>query len=93
MSLRQIGRRWLVSFVLGTIAPLVVAQMMPSGAAGAGGRGRDAPVRWDCHEPADEQTPLAGGLRRTFNRQCIETRRAGTGEAPQAMPAPGSRTP
>lgn len=93
MSLRQIGRRWLVSFVLGTVAPLVVAQMMPSRAAGAGDRGRDAPVRRDCHKPTAEQTPAAGDLRQAFNRRCIETRRAGTGDAPQAMPAPGSQSP
>jgi len=81
MSLSRIGRRWLGSFVLGTVAPLVVAQMTPPGAAGAHGRGRDSPALQDCRRQADEQKLPAGDERQKFMHRCLETKHAGSDAA------------
>lgn len=73
MSLSRIGRRWLASFVLGTVAPLVLAQMTPPGGAGARGRGGGSPAWQACRRQADEKKVPDGDERRIFMRQCLET--------------------
>jgi psiF repeat len=78
MSLGRIGRRWLATFALGTVAPLVLAQMTPPAGAGAHGPGRDGLAWQDCRKQADEQKLAAGDERRKFMRQCLEAKEAGS---------------
>jgi hypothetical protein len=86
MSRRRIGGRWLASFALGTVAPLVLAQIAPPGGAGMHGRGRDHPAWQDCSKQADERKLPAGDERRTFVRQCLESKR-GASDAAKAAAA------
>lgn len=76
MSLNRIGRRWLASLVLGTVAPLVLAQMTPPGAVGTSARGHDNPAWQDCRKRADAQKVATGDARQQFMRQCLESKRA-----------------
>ena len=75
MSLNRISRRWLASFVLGTVAPLVLAQMTPVGPMGASGRGHDNPAAQDCRKRADAAKVAAGDARQQFMRQCLDSKR------------------
>jgi len=73
MSPRRIGRRWLASFVLGTVAPLVFAQMTPPSDAGAHGRGGGIATRPDCREHADERRLPAVDPPKSRMRRCLGT--------------------
>jgi psiF repeat len=74
MSLRDVGLRWLGSVVLGTIAPLVLAQMGPAGVPGGRGHGHDSPAAQDCRKQAEAQKLPAGEERQTFMRRCLESK-------------------
>lgn len=77
MDVRKLGRRWLASVALGTVAPLVLAQIGP-GAAGPhdqGGRAERAAGQ-ECRRQADERKLMSPQERRTFMRDCLAARRA-----------------
>jgi len=79
MSLQRIGIRWLASVVLGTVAPLVLAQMGPASASH--GHRRDNPAVQDCRKEADAQKLPVGEGRRQFMHQCLASRADGSGAA------------
>ena len=81
MTVRGIGRRWLVSIVLGTVAPIVFAQVAGPGGMHDHGRGRDGPEWQDCKKQADDKKIAAGPERRQFMRQCIEAKRGASDAA------------
>ena len=81
MSLRSIGLRWLGSVALGTVAPLVLAQMGP---AGGHGHGHDNPAAQECSKQAKAQKVPAGDERQKFMRQCVESRRSSSDAAKAA---------
>jgi hypothetical protein len=65
-------RRVLATFVLGTVAPLALAQVAPgSGQHGHGGM-RDNPQWQDCKKQADEKRLPHGDERKSFLEQCVK---------------------
>src|SRR3974377_376040 len=84
MSLRSIGLRWLCSIALGTIAPLVLAQIGPASGPGGHGHGHDSPAAQDCRKQAEAQKVPAGDELQKFMRQCVESRRSSSDAAKAA---------
>ena len=85
MKLQRMRRRWLASIALGTVAPLVLAQMGAPGGPGMRGQGRDA--AWQgCKQEADGQKLPPGPERQKFMRQCVESKR-GSGDAAKSEAA------
>jgi hypothetical protein len=84
MSLRNIGLRWLGSIALGTIAPLVFAQIGPAGGPGGHGHGHDNPAAQDCRKQAEAQKLPAGEERQRFVHQCLESKRSSSDAAKAA---------
>ena len=74
MSPRRIARRWLATFVVGTVAPLVLAQTGP-GARGPHGRGAaPAIAKWQaCSTQADARRLPPGDARKAFTDECMKS--------------------
>jgi hypothetical protein len=90
MELRKIGLRWLASVALGTVAPLVFAQMGPPGGA-MHEHGHNNPAWQDCKKQADDKKLAPGPERKQFMQQCLESKLgssdAAKGEAARARMA------
>lgn len=71
-------RRVLATFVLGTVAPLVLAQVTP-GAGGQHGHGgmRDNPQWQECKKQADDKKLPHGDERKSFMEQCMKANGGG----------------
>jgi hypothetical protein len=84
MSPRRIGQRWLATIGLGTLAPLVLAQMTPPGGPGMHGHGHASPAAQECRKQADEKKLPAGDERHEFMHQCLEAKQNGSDAAKSA---------
>ena len=93
MSLRRIGLRWLASVVLGTVAPLVLAQMAPPGGQGMRAHGHDNPAAQECRKQADEKQLPAGEARHRFVRQCVDSKQGASDAAKSAAARAGMGDP
>ena len=82
MALRSIGLRWLGSVALGTIAPLVLAQIGPAG--GPGGHGHANAAAKDCRKQAEAQKLPAGEERQASMHRCLESRSSASDAAKAA---------
>lgn len=71
MNARRLGRRWLATLALGTVAPLVLAQMQPGGLHDRG-EARNNPKFQLCSKQADAKQLPKGAERRSFMEQCLK---------------------
>jgi hypothetical protein len=84
MSLRDVGLRWLGSVALGTIAPLVLAQIGPAEGPGGRGHGHDIPAAQDCRKQAEAQKLPAGEERQRFMHRCLDSKSSSSDAAKAA---------
>ena len=84
MSLRSIGARWLASVALGTVAPLVLAQMGAPVGPGARGHAHDSPAAQECRKQAEAQKLPTAEERQKFVRQCVESKQGASDAAKSA---------
>jgi len=75
MNRRQLVARWLVTVALGTVAPLVIAQITP-GEGGMHERAgwRNNPQFQACSKQADEKKLPRGEERKAFMKQCLQSK-------------------
>jgi hypothetical protein len=75
MNTRKSISRWLVSVALGTVAPLVLAQITP-GTGGMHGHEswRNNPQFQECSKQADEKKLPRGEERKAFMKQCLQSK-------------------
>jgi hypothetical protein len=71
-GVRRLLKRALLSFALGTLAPLVVAQVGPGSGMGARGHRADNPQLLACRKQADDKKLPQGAERRAFMQQCLK---------------------
>jgi hypothetical protein len=71
-SVRRLLKRALMSFALGTLAPLVVAQVGPGSGMGGRGHHADNPQLLACRKQADDKKLPQGAERRAFIQQCLK---------------------
>ena len=72
MSARSLGKRWFVTFLLGTIAPLVLAQTNPGDSGQHGHGGMHSNPQWqECKKQADAKNLAHGEERKSFMQQCM----------------------
>jgi hypothetical protein len=71
-SVRRLLQRALISFALGTIAPLVVAQVGPGNEMGGRGHRGDSPQSQACRKQADDKKLPQGAERKAFMQQCLK---------------------
>jgi hypothetical protein len=77
MNVGTLLRRATLSFALGTIAPLVAAQVGQGGAMGGHGHRPDNP-RWQaCSKQADDKKLPRGPERKAFMQECLKAGRDG----------------
>ncbi len=81
MSFRRIGRRWLASAALGTVAPLVLAQMA---APDAHGHLHDSRAAQECRKRVEEQKLPTAEERQKFMQQCVESKQPAADAAKSA---------
>ena len=78
MTTRRLGSRWLLTFALGTVAPLVLAQIMPGTGRTHEREGwRNSPQFQECSKQADEKKLSRGEERKAFMKQCLQTQPGG----------------
>jgi hypothetical protein len=73
MNIRNLPSRWLVSVALGTVAPLVFAQITP-GTGGMHEGWRNNPQFQECSKQADEKKLPRGAERKAFMKQCLQSK-------------------
>lgn len=71
-GVRRLLKRALMSFVLGTVAPLVVAQVVPGIEIGSHGHRADSPQLQACRKQADDKKLPQGNERKAFMQQCLQ---------------------
>jgi hypothetical protein len=71
-NVRRLLKRALVSFALGTVAPLVVAQIVPGNEIGGHGHRGDSPQLQACRKQADDKKLPQGAERKAFMQQCMK---------------------
>jgi hypothetical protein len=71
-SIRTLLKRAAMSFALGTLAPLVVAQVGPGSGMGGHGRHADSPQLQACRKQADDKKLPQGAERKAFLQQCLK---------------------
>ncbi len=84
MTLRKLGVRWVSTLLLGTVAPLVTAQITGTGGPGMHGQRNDDPASQACRKQADDQKLPRGEERQKFMRQCMESKRDSSDAAKSA---------
>ena len=72
MNANRLGRRCLVTLALGTVAPLVLAQVLPGGGMHERGEARNNPRFQQCRKQADEKRLPNFPERRSFMEQCLK---------------------
>jgi hypothetical protein len=71
-SVRRLLKRALMSFALGTLAPLVVAQVGPGSEMGAHGHHAPSAQSQACRKQADDKRLPQGAERKAFVQQCLK---------------------
>ena len=71
-SVRRLVKRALMSLALGTLAPLVVAQVGPGSGMGAHGHHALSPQLQACRKQADDKRLPQGAERQAFLQQCLK---------------------
>ena len=83
MNVRKVLIRAMLSITLGTVAPLVVAQVGGGDETGASrGHHADNPQWQACKKQADDKKLPRGPERKVFMRDCLKSAKGDSGQKP-----------
>jgi hypothetical protein len=82
MNVRKILTGAMMSVTLGTVAPLVVAQVGPGGEAGGRGHHVNGPQWQACKKQANDKQLPRGPERKAFMQNCLKSSQSYGGQKP-----------